>query len=121
MGADPAERTANPDVTGELRGAPPHAHRLEAETQAQMRAEITQLRQALSSRTVIGQAQGMLMALAACSADEAWDVLVEVSQRTNIKLREVAAALVAAAGGNELPASVRVPLRQSVRRVRNAG
>ncbi len=112
-------------MTVELRGAPPHAHRLEAETRAetraQMRAEIAQLRQALSSRTVIGQAQGMLMAFAACSADEAWQVLVEVSQRTNIKLREVATALVAAARGEELPASVRVPLRQSVRRVRNAG
>ncbi|MBT2526482.1 ANTAR domain-containing protein [Streptomyces sp. ISL-99] len=86
-----------------------------------MRAEIAQLRQALSSRTVIGQAQGMLMAFGACSADEAWHVLVEVSQRTNIKLREVATALVAAARGIERPASVRVPLRQAVRRVRNTG
>lgn len=89
------------------------AQRLEAENE--------QLREALTSRTVIGQAQGMLMALAACSADEAWRVLVEVSQRTNTKLRDVATALVGTAQGTELPASVGVPLRQSIGRVRRAG
>lgn len=100
-------------MTAELHGAPPHAHRLEA--------EIAQLRQALASRTVIDQAQGMVMALAGCSADEAWHVLVEVSQRTNTKLREVATALVGTSHGAELPASVRLPLRLSIGRIRRVG
>jgi AmiR/NasT family two-component response regulator len=49
-----------------------------------------QLREALESRELIGQAKGILMARERCSADAAFDILREVSQRTNRKLREVA-------------------------------
>jgi AmiR/NasT family two-component response regulator len=48
------------------------------------------LRTALTSRAVIDQAKGMLMAIRRISADDAFALLVEQSQRENVKLREVA-------------------------------
>ena len=65
--------------------------------------EIAQLRSALASRDVIGQAKGVLMVVHACSADEAFAMLRELSQRTNVKLRDVAARLVADRSGGQRP------------------
>jgi GAF domain-containing protein len=48
------------------------------------------LRTALTSRAVIDQAKGMLMAIRQVDADDAFALLVAQSQRENIKLREVA-------------------------------
>ncbi|WP_112266490.1 ANTAR domain-containing response regulator [Lentzea terrae] len=48
------------------------------------------LEQALLSRAVIDQAKGVLMAVHSCTADEAFKMLVEQSQRDNVKLRDVA-------------------------------
>lgn len=48
------------------------------------------LRTALTSRAVIDQAKGMLMAIRQVEADDAFALLVEQSQRENVKLREVA-------------------------------
>jgi GAF domain-containing protein len=53
-----------------------------------------QLDTALSSRAVIEQAKGILMARQRVTADEAFDVLRVRSQNTNRKLREVAFGLV---------------------------
>ena len=53
-----------------------------------------QMRHALESRAVIEQAKGVLMARHGCSADEAFQLLVQQSQRTNRKLRDVAQELV---------------------------
>lgn len=52
------------------------------------------LERALESRGVIDQAKGILMAERRCTADEAFDALVEISQHSNRKLREVAEQLV---------------------------
>ncbi len=57
---------------------------------------VTQLGHALVSRTVIGQATGLLMVRADCDATVALDALKRESQHTNRKLREVAEELVAA-------------------------
>ena len=56
-----------------------------------------QMRQALESRAVIEQAKGVLMAQHGGDAADAFDRLVELSQRTNRKLREVAQAVVESA------------------------
>jgi GAF domain-containing protein len=56
-----------------------------------------QLQEAMRSRAVIEQAKGILMGARRCTADEAFDILVGLSQRSNRKLRDVAAALVAEA------------------------
>jgi GAF domain-containing protein len=53
-----------------------------------------QLREALKSRETIGQAKGILMAQESVGADEAFDMLVRLSQRSNVKLRDVAQQLV---------------------------
>ena len=59
-----------------------------------------QLRQALTARTVIDQALGILMAQERCTADEAFRVLRGASQHRNLKLRDVAAALVETVTGH---------------------
>jgi GAF domain-containing protein len=55
---------------------------------------IDNLHSALSSREIIGQAQGILMERERIAADQAFDVLRRASQYLNIKLREVAQTLV---------------------------
>src|SRR2546421_9667041 len=52
------------------------------------------LRIALSSRSVIDQAIGIVMAQRRCSPEEAFATLRTISQRRNIKLRDIAAELV---------------------------
>ncbi|MCU1692204.1 MAG: histidine kinase [Frankiales bacterium] len=56
-----------------------------------------QLREAMQSRAVIEQAKGVLMATRRCDADTAFATLVELSQTSNRKLRDLAAAVVAEA------------------------
>ena len=60
-----------------------------------------QLQIAMHSRAVIEQAKGILMGERRCGADEAFRILVRLSQDTNRKLRDVAEALVARAHGGE--------------------
>ena len=45
---------------------------------------------ALASRDVIGQAKGILMEQRSCTADEAFHLLRETSQRLNVKVRVIA-------------------------------
>lgn len=52
------------------------------------------LRRALKSREVIGQAMGILMERHRITASQAFDVMVHASQRTNVKLRTIAEELV---------------------------
>lgn len=52
------------------------------------------LRQALKSREIIGQAMGILMERHRLTASQAFDVMVHASQRTNVKLRSIAEELV---------------------------
>ena len=52
------------------------------------------LTRSVASRQLIGQAQGILMERHKVTADRAFGLLVQVSQQRNIKLRDVADALV---------------------------
>jgi GAF domain-containing protein len=52
------------------------------------------LQAAMQSRAVIEQAKGIIMGSRRCTADEAFGILGRISQETNHKLRDVAAALV---------------------------
>jgi GAF domain-containing protein len=60
----------------------------------QARELTEQLRSALTSRAVIDQAKGIVMAVNHVDADSAFALLVEQSQRDNIKLRDLAGRLV---------------------------
>ena len=93
---------------------PPPDPALPAEL-VQLRLQNAQLMVALETRAVIDQARGMVMALAPCSSDKAWDLLVGVSQHCNIKLRTVAAALVATTEDQTLPAPIQRELRRALR------
>lgn len=59
---------------------------------ATTRAE--QLAEAMASRAVIEQAKGVLMAGRRCTADDAFAILVSMSQRTHRKLRDVAQTII---------------------------
>lgn len=54
-----------------------------------------QLRAALTTRAVIDQAKGALMAVHGITADQAFQLLVERSQRENVKLRVLAETFIA--------------------------
>lgn len=57
-------------------------------------AEIAELEKAVLTRTVIGQAEGILMERHQVSAEDAFEMLRRASQHSNRKLRDLAADLV---------------------------
>ncbi|MGP3999441.1 ANTAR domain-containing response regulator [Streptomyces sp. 8N706] len=76
-----------------------------------LRGENAQLKQAIKARPVIDQACGVLMATCSCSAEDAWAVLLDASQHTNIKLRHIAHAVISSTEGRPPPEPVRTALR----------
>ncbi|MEE1942433.1 ANTAR domain-containing protein [Streptomyces sp. TRM 70361] len=93
----------------------------------ELQAEVDQLRRALRSRAVIDQAIGIVQAERRCGTEDAFQILVNISQRTNVKLRDIAAALVrraeAAQPGTLLPRDTlpgRVHAPRSAPRTRSA-
>jgi GAF domain-containing protein len=55
---------------------------------------VDQLNEAIKTRELIGEAKGILMAREGVTSEEAFQMLVTVSQNTNTKLRDVAKKLV---------------------------
>ncbi|MDQ1050394.1 anti-sigma factor antagonist [Streptomyces sp. V4I2] len=90
------------------------------ETEPELRAEIMHLERAMHTRPVIDLARGVLMASFGLSAEEAWTVLVEASQNTNTKLRDVAHNLVDAVNGEGAPEPVRQQVAATVTRLRTS-
>ncbi|MDT7545394.1 MAG: hypothetical protein QOE99_1504 [Actinomycetota bacterium] len=64
---------------------------------ADLQVELRQLREAIITRGLIGQAIGLLMARDGLSTDHAFALLTRQSQVQNLKLRELAASIVAKA------------------------
>ncbi|MFC8193874.1 ANTAR domain-containing protein [Streptomyces sp. NPDC057298] len=73
----------------------------DAEDAEGWRREAQQLRRAMKSRPTIDMARGILMTTCSCSPDDAWEILVTVSQHSNTKLHQVAEAIVAATARQE--------------------
>ncbi|MFE0508890.1 ANTAR domain-containing protein [Streptomyces sp. NPDC058964] len=67
-----------------------------------LRTEVVQLRRAMQTRPAIDQATGILMATFSLTAEDAWEVLVAVSQNTNTKLVRVAEKLLTTIQGQPL-------------------
>src|SRR5215218_11218733 len=65
-----------------------------AEVAARTSADLTQLRTTMMTRAFIEQAKGILIERHKINEDEAFTMLTHASQRTNTKLRDVAAELV---------------------------
>lgn len=74
--------------------------------------ESRQLREAIATRAIIEQAKGIWMAQRGCTADEAFRLLVDLSQHANTKVRVLAEALVADTLGQQRSrADIRVERR----------
>lgn len=82
--------------------------------------EVEQLRHAVVSHAVIDQAIGVVIALGGLSPDTAWNVLKEVSQHTNTKLREVADHIVQWPRCEWLPPEIREALNAALDRARRS-
>ena len=91
----PQPRSFDPDTRAEAVALAAHA--AIALQSAQTEAH---LRSGMVTRTVIGQAEGILMERLKITADQAFGVLSRLSQQSNVKLRDVARNLV---GTGEIP------------------
>ena len=87
----------------ELRALAGQAQQLSEET-VRLRREVDQLSTAITTRAQISQVKGMLMMRFDLGEEAAWRLLVRLSQSTNRKLRDVAAAL-----GDHLTNQVELP------------
>ncbi len=85
-----------------------------ADAAQELRVEVVQLKRAMETRPVIDLARGVLMASFGLSPEDAWSVLVTVSQNTNIKLHHLAESTVAAVQGEPLPEPLRQQLSAAV-------
>ncbi|EDY58881.1 MULTISPECIES: ANTAR domain-containing protein [Streptomyces] len=81
-----------------------------------LQEEIGQLKEAVASHAVVDQAIGMVVALGRITPDEGWEVLKEVSQHTNIKLRYVAELILLWGRSGEIPPEIRVELEEALDR-----
>ncbi|MGW0904519.1 ANTAR domain-containing protein [Streptomyces sp. NPDC002853] len=92
----------------------------EAEVQQDPRVELVQLRRAMETRPVIDMARGVLMASFGLSPDDAWGMLVSISQNTNTKLHLVADELVGAVTEGKTPKPFRRQLATTIARLQAA-
>jgi hypothetical protein len=93
----------------------------EASRESVLLERVVQLETALRSRPTIEQAKGMIMVVHRCDDEQAFRVLIAVSQSCNRKLREVANEIVAALpAGKPLPPDVAAAFDNEVRRLRGA-
>lgn len=90
--------------------------------------ELTQLRQrvehleiALSSQRLIGTMIGILAQRYGCTSEQAWSMLVRLSQHTQHKVRDIARVLVGAFDGRDLDAADAELLAEVSRRLPDQG
>lgn len=79
-----------------------------------LHTEVVQLRRAMQTRPIIDLARGVLMASFRLTPEEAWNVLVAVSQHTNTKLHRLARDVLATIDGQPLPEAVQQHLNAAV-------
>ncbi|MFI6357858.1 ANTAR domain-containing protein [Streptomyces sp. NPDC050743] len=83
---------------------------------SELQAEVDQMKEAVISHAVVDQAIGMVVALGRVSPDEGWEVLREVSQHTNIKLRNIAELILVWGRRGDIPPEVRAELEYALDR-----
>jgi len=81
-----------------------------------LQAEVDQLKEAVTSHAVVDQAIGMMVALGRVTPDQGWEVLKEVSQHTNIKLRNIAEMILTWGRDGEMPSAIRAELEDALDR-----
>ncbi|MFJ9543343.1 ANTAR domain-containing protein [Streptomyces sp. NPDC101225] len=82
----------------------------------ELQEEVDQLKAAVASHAVVDQAIGMVVALGRVTPDLGWLVLKDVSQHTNIKLRNVAELVIIWGRSGEMPEEIRAELEDSLDR-----
>jgi len=117
--ADPAdsaveEQAANAATAGHHTPPSEQTPRTADSSRDDQVAEIAQLRRALQTRPAIDMARGILMASFQLTGRQSWQVLVAVSQHSNIKLHLIADALLRAIDGQVLPESLAGHLARAV-------
>src|SRR5205814_1656301 len=100
--------------TGKADGPVPEPAEALAALVAKLRTELAGVRTAMRNRAVIEQAKGVLVERLGISPDEGFDHLVRLSQRANVKLIEVAAAIVGTTAPDPSGATVGWPSPASV-------
>ena len=90
----------------EIDGAPHHEV-------AELTAVVTQLREGMATRQLIGTATGLVAGRFGCTSEQGWAVLARASQHTNIKVREIARVLVDAHNGQSKPEDAAILARVS--------
>ncbi|GGW76795.1 ANTAR domain-containing protein [Streptomyces lucensis JCM 4490] len=88
----------------------------EPERIAELQAQVDQLKQAMVSHAVVDQAIGMIVALGRVTPEQGWEILKEVSQHTNIKLRNIAELILIWGRRGEIPEDVRARLEEALDR-----
>jgi hypothetical protein len=81
-----------------------------------LEAELAGLRRALHNRAVIEQAMGILAVLRRCTPEDAFQLLVRLSQVSNVKLHRIAQLLVQLTNGSDpitLEGALATALRQA--------
>jgi hypothetical protein len=92
-------QTARPEVTATPRPTGPDS----TGDGTDLAVEVATLRDAIATRTIIGQATGLLAGQLNITTPMAWRVMRRLSNETNIKLRDIARALVDAHDGRRPP------------------
>ncbi|EPJ42110.1 hypothetical protein STAFG_0838 [Streptomyces afghaniensis 772] len=82
----------------------------------ELQEEVRQLKEAVVSHAVVDQAIGMVVVLGRISPDQGWAVLKEVSQHTNIKLRNVAELILVWGRTGMMPREIRAELEDALDR-----
>ncbi|MFJ8193486.1 ANTAR domain-containing protein [Streptomyces sp. NPDC096094] len=82
----------------------------------QLQEQVRQLKEAVVSHAVVDQAIGMVVVLGRVTPDEGWLVLKEVSQHTNIKLRNVAEMVLIWGRAGVMPPEIRAALEDALDR-----
>jgi hypothetical protein len=76
----------------------------------ELQQEVEQMKEAVASHAVVDQSIGVIVALGRVTPDEGWLILKEVSQHTNIKLRNVAELILIWGRSGEMPEDIRAEL-----------
>lgn len=82
----------------------------------ELQEEVLQLKEAVTSHAVVDQAIGMIVAMGRVTPDQGWAILREVSQHTNIKLRNIAEMIIIWGRNGELPPEIRAELEDTLDR-----
>ncbi|MDT9695187.1 ANTAR domain-containing protein [Streptomyces sp. P17] len=83
---------------------------------SELQEEVEQLKEAVTSHAVVDQAIGMIVALGRVGPDQGWAVLKDVSQHTNIKLRNVADLILIWGRDGAMPPEIRAELEDALDR-----